>query len=39
MNEAESDTSIKSDADSEDFMQRRLIEHYSKLVPWIYYIL
>nr|XP_033343124.1 uncharacterized protein LOC117230119 isoform X2 [Megalopta genalis] len=30
---------MKVDEDSEEFVQRRLIEHYNKLVPWIRYIL
>ncbi|XP_078050400.1 uncharacterized protein LOC144476937 [Augochlora pura] len=30
---------MKVDEDSEEFVQRRLIEHYNKLVPWIHYIL
>ncbi|XP_043252291.1 uncharacterized protein LOC122397272 [Colletes gigas] len=35
----DSDTNIESSADSDDFMERKLIDHYSKLVPWIYHIL
>ncbi|XP_006608780.2 uncharacterized protein LOC102676892 isoform X2 [Apis dorsata] len=33
------DISIKNNDDLDDFIQRRLIEHYNKLLTWIYYIL
>lgn len=33
------DMSIKNNDDLDDFIQRRLIEHYNKLLTWIYYIL
>ncbi|XP_076633412.1 uncharacterized protein LOC143347786 isoform X2 [Colletes latitarsis] len=35
----DSDINIESNADSDDFMERKLIDHYSKMVPWIYHIL
>lgn len=30
---------IKNNDDLDNFIQRRLIEHYNKLLTWIYYIL
>ncbi|XP_076301850.1 uncharacterized protein LOC143219945 [Lasioglossum baleicum] len=35
----DADTKMKVDEDSEELVQRRLIEHYNKLIPWIHYIL
>lgn len=35
----DTDTKMKVDEDSEELVQRRLIEHYNKLIPWIHYIL
>ncbi|XP_054004796.1 TNF receptor-associated factor family protein DDB_G0272098-like [Hylaeus anthracinus] len=37
--DADSDMSINNNADSDDVMQHKITEHYSKLVPWIIYIL
>ncbi|XP_076231318.1 uncharacterized protein LOC143177330 [Calliopsis andreniformis] len=33
------DSDTKLDEDSTEFAQRKLVEHYRKLLPWIYYIL
>ncbi|XP_031840176.1 uncharacterized protein LOC116430336 isoform X1 [Nomia melanderi] len=35
----DADTNNKINEDSEELVQRRLIEHYNKLVPWIHYII
>lgn len=35
----DSDMNIKNNDDLDNFIQRRLIEHYNKLLTWIYYIL
>ncbi|XP_071859634.1 uncharacterized protein isoform X1 [Bombus fervidus] len=35
----DSDMNITNNNDLDDFMQRRLIEHYNKLLTWIYYII
>lgn len=34
----DSDINIKNSNDLDDFTQQRLIEHYNKLLTWIYYI-
>lgn len=35
----ESDTNIKSNNELDEFTQQKLIDHYSKLLKWLYYIL